>query len=89
MMPAFSAAISSTVLPSSLVWSMAIGVMTATAPSATLVQSSLPPTPTSMTITSTGVSAKMAKAMPVRTSKKDMATGCRWSTSLTYGMTSS
>ena len=89
MMPAFSAAISSTVLPSSRVWSMEIGVMTATTPSATFVQSSRPPTPTSRTITSTGVSAKTAKAIPVSTSKKDIATGCRSSTSLTYGMTSS
>ena len=75
MMPAFSAAISSTVPPSSLVWSIEIGVMTATTPSATLVQSSLPPTPTSSTTTSTGVSAKIAKAIPVSTSKKDIAAG--------------
>ena len=89
MMPAFSAAISSTVPPSSLVWSSEIGVMIATTPSATFVESCRPPTPTSSTITSTGVSAKIAKAMPVRTSKKDIATGCLSSTSWTYGMTSS
>ena len=75
MMPAFSAAISSTVSPSSLVWSIEIGVITATTPSATLVQSSLPPTPTSRTTTSTGVSAKIAKTIPVSTSKKDIAAG--------------
>jgi hypothetical protein len=39
MMPAFSAAISSIVCRAAWVWSMAIGVITATAPSATLVQS--------------------------------------------------
>ena len=88
-MPAFSPAISSIVWPSSLVWSIATGVITATAPSATLVQSSLPPTPTSRTITSTGVSAKIAKAIPVSTSKKDIATGCRSSTSATNGRISS
>ena len=45
-------------------WSMEIGVITATAPSATLVLSHVPPMPTSMTATSTGASAKVAKAMP-------------------------
>ena len=89
MIPAFSPAISSIVLPSSLMWSIAIGVITATAPSATLVQSSLPPTPTSSTITSTGVSAKIAKAIPVSTSKKDIETGCRSSTIATNGRISS
>ena len=89
MMPALCAAICSKVRPSSLVWSIEIGVTTATAPSATFVASSRPPTPTSSTITSTGVSAKIANAMPVRTSKKDIATGCLASTSATYGMTSS
>ena len=74
MMPALSAAISSTVLPSQRAWSSEIGVSTATVPSATLVLSQVPPMPTSMTATSTGASANIAKAMPVNTSKKDSRT---------------
>ncbi len=83
MMPALSAAISSTVSPSQAVWSREMGVTTATAPSATLVASQVPPRPTSMTATSTGTSAKMANAMPVRTSKNESGTGWRPSTKAT------
>ena len=71
MMPDFSVAISSMVSPSHCMWSIAIGVITATAPSATLVASQRPPMPTSMTATSTGASANAANIMPVSTSKKD------------------
>ena len=60
MMPDFSVAISSTVDPSSRVWSIATGVTTATCPSATLVASHVPPSPTSTTATSTGASANAA-----------------------------
>ncbi len=81
MMPDFSVAIFSTVSPSQRTWSMATGVSTATAPSATLVLSQKPPMPTSMTATSTGVSAKVAKAMPTSTSKKDSRELWRASTS--------
>ena len=60
MMPDFSVAISSTVEPSSCAWSIATGVTTATCPSATLVASQVPPSPTSTTATSTGASANAA-----------------------------
>ncbi len=83
MMPAFSVAISSIVLPSHCMWSIATGVITATAPSATLVASQRPPRPTSITATSTGASAKAANIMPVRISKKDSGAGCWSSTSCT------
>ena len=63
MIPALSVAISSTVPPSQAVWSRETGVTTATAPSAMLVASQVPPSPTSTTATSTGTSAKMAKAI--------------------------
>ena len=75
--PAFSPAISSTVRPSQRVWSIAIGVTTATWASATLVLSQVPPSPTSTTATSTGASAKAAKAIAVSTSKNDSRCGCR------------
>ena len=48
---------------------MAIGVTTATEPSATFVASQPPPMPTSMMATSTGASAKAAYATATRTSK--------------------
>ena len=70
MMPALVRAISATVAPSRSVWSSAIGVNTATCPSATLVESHSPPMPTSSTTTSTGASAKHAKASTVSASKK-------------------
>ena len=83
MMPAFSVAISSIVSPRYCMWSIATGPITATAPSATLVASHLPPRPTSITATSTGASANAANIMPVSTSKNDSAAGCRSSTSCT------
>ena len=64
---------------------MATGPTTATAPSATLVASQVPPSPTSTIATSTGASAKAAKAMPVSTSKKDSGTPRRSSVSWAYG----
>ena len=70
MMPDFVRAISDTVRPSRDMWSSAIGVKTATCPSATLVESHSPPMPTSSTMTSTGASAKQAKANTVSASKK-------------------
>ena len=60
MMPLFSVAISSTELPRNRSWSIAIGVTTATWPSATFVASQEPPIPTSTTATSTGASANAA-----------------------------
>ena len=69
MIPAFSVAISSTVEPSSRSWSIAMGVITATWPSATLVESQVPPRPTSTTATSTGASANAENAMAVSTWK--------------------
>jgi hypothetical protein len=47
-----------------------MGVNTATCPSATFVESHSPPIPTSSTMTSTGASAKHAKASTVSASKK-------------------
>ena len=52
------------------VWSRPIGVTTETTPSATFVESQVPPIPTSSTTTSTGSSAKIAKASTVTDSKK-------------------
>ena len=69
MMPAFSVAICSTVEPSSRSWSSAIGVMTATWPSATFVESHVPPSPTSTIATSTGASANAENAIAVSTWK--------------------
>ena len=60
MMPRFSPAMSSTVLPSRRWWSIEMGVTTATLPSATLVASHTPPRPTSTIATSTGASANTA-----------------------------
>ena len=50
-------------------------------PSATLVESQVPPIPTSMTATSTGASAKAANPIAVRTSKNDSGNGWSLSTS--------
>ena len=47
-----------------------MGVNTATCPSATFVESHSPPMPTSITPTSIGASAKVAKASTVSASKK-------------------
>ena len=68
MMPAFSAAISAISVPRYSVWSIPIGVMTATGASTTLVASQRPPIPTSTTATSIGASAKAANAIAVTTS---------------------
>ena len=80
MMPAFSPAISSIVWPRNAGVVHAIGVTTATWPSATLVASQVPPRPTSTTATSTGASAKAANAIATSTSKNESFTGCREST---------
>ncbi|MCY1381875.1 hypothetical protein D9M69_698350 [compost metagenome] len=50
-------------------WSSEMGVTTDTWPSPTFVASVIPPSPTSMTATLTGWSAKMAKARMVKHSK--------------------
>ena len=93
MIPAFSVAISAIVSPSQRSWSMAIGVKTATSPSATLVESHAPPMPTSSTATSTGASAKAANASTVSTSKNvsrgPPASSDSPSTTSTYGAMSS
>ena len=68
MIPALLPAISAMVSPRYSVWSMPIGVITATGASTTLVESQVPPSPTSMTATSTGASANAANAIAVRTS---------------------
>ena len=52
MMPAFSAAICSTVSPSHCMWSISTGPMTAASAFSTLVASQAPPMPTSTTATS-------------------------------------
>ena len=57
MMSAFSAAISSTVEPSSR-WSSEIGVITATSPATRFVASQRPPMPTSKTPACTGLSVR-------------------------------
>ncbi len=70
MMPDLVRAISATVLPSCFAWSIAIGANTATWLCTTLVESHSPPMPTSITATSTGASAKHARARTVSASKK-------------------
>ena len=52
-------------------WSTAIGKITATVASATLVASHEPPMPTSTTAASTGAFANVAKAIPTTISKND------------------
>jgi hypothetical protein len=69
MMPALAQAMSSMVSPSHSVWSSPIGVITLTPASSTLVASSSPPMPTSITAMSTGASANAANAMAVVMSK--------------------
>jgi len=83
MIPAFSVAISASVVPSSGTWSSPTGSTTAVPAWTTLVASHTPPSPTSRTATSTGASAKAAKAIPVSTSKNVIGTGERESTSST------
>ena len=69
IIPAFSVAISARVSPSISVWSRPTGATTETIPSATFVESHEPPIPTSRITTSTGSSAKIAKASTVMDSK--------------------
>ena len=69
MIPAFSRAIRSTVLPRCSVCSRSTRVMTDTRPSTTFVASIRPPIPTSITATSTFFSRKYSKAIAVVTSK--------------------
>ena len=73
MMPDFSLAMPRTSVPRYSAWSRPIGVITATAPSATLVASHRPPSPTSITAASTGASANAAKPIAVSTSNFDSA----------------
>ena len=87
--PAFSVAISASVVPSSGTWSSPTGSRTQVPACTTLVASQLPPSPTSSTATSTGASANAAKAIPVSTSKNVIGTDERASTSCTSGSTSS
>ncbi len=74
MMPAFSPAIASIVVPRYCWWSRSIGVTTATSASSTFVLSHAPPMPTSTTATSTGVSAKIRYASAVTISKNESGT---------------
>ena len=60
MMPAFSTAMSTGGSPRYGAWSTAIGRITATVASATLVASQEPPMPTSTTAASTGAFANAA-----------------------------
>ena len=73
MIPALFPAISVSVSPRNSVWSIPMGVITATAASATLVLSQVPPRPTSMTAASTGASPKAENAIAVRISNLDSA----------------
>ena len=85
MMPDLSRAIVTGSAPRMCAWSTATGVITETVPSATLVESQVPPRPTSMIATSTGASAKTANAIPVITSKNDSGCSCSLSTTSRYG----
>ncbi len=69
-MPDLSRPMSSSVGPSTSVWSKLILVSTATLPSTTLVLSHRPPSPTSITATSTASSANQASAAAVRSSNR-------------------
>ncbi len=60
--PALSRAISSTVSPKMSVWSSATLVITETRGRSTLVPSSVPPTPASITATSTSLRANQTNA---------------------------
>ena len=68
-MAAFSAAISATVSPSSLVWSRAMPVTTDTSATTTLVASHRPPNPTSTTATSAALAVNIENAMAAVSSK--------------------
>jgi len=69
MMPAFSLAMSASVGPANSVWSMPMFVMTATWASTMLVASQRPSMPTSITATSTAMSANHRNAAAVTASK--------------------
>ena len=93
MMPALLPAISVSVSPRYSVWSMPIGVITATAASATLVESQVPPSPTSTTAdVDRGVARTPRYAMAVRISNLDSGSPPvppdAASTRSTYGATS-
>ena len=86
--PTFSRAMATGVSPRYFAWSTAIGVITATLASTTLVASQAPPMPTSTTAASTGASAKAAYAMPTTVSKNDRGWSDSASTRCVYGATS-
>ena len=65
-MPTLSLAIAAIVGPSTAVWSRSTLVSTVTTPSMTLVESHVPPMPTSMTATSTPSSEKCRNAAAVK-----------------------
>ena len=69
MIPAFSRAMSASVGPANSVWSMPMFVTTATWASTTLVASHRPSSPTSITATSTAMSANQRNAAAVHASK--------------------
>ena len=78
IMPAFSPAIFSSVLPSCATWSKLTFVMMLSSGDIILVLSSLPPSPVSITATSTPISLKYLNAIMVVISKKE---GCNLSIS--------
>ena len=69
IIPDFSFAISSILLPSISIWSIEIGVITVRLGLITFVESNLPPNPVSIMATSTLCSLKWFKAIAVVTSK--------------------
>ena len=88
MIPAFSRATSASVGPANSLWSIPMLVMTATWASTTLVASHIPSRPTSITPTSTAVSANHRKAAAVHASKYDGRTPIRPSRSATAAICS-
>ena len=70
IIPAFSFAIDSKLSPKISLWSKEIGVIAVTFGETTLVESSLPPKPTSITAKSTFFLAKYVNAKAVVVSKK-------------------
>ncbi len=70
MMPALSVAIPSSVGPRTSVWSKLTLVSTATSPCTTLVQSHVPPSPTSTTMASTASVENQERAAAVSSSKR-------------------
>ena len=78
-MPALSRAIPSRVGPSTSVWSKLMFVSTATIPSTTLVESHVPPSPTSTTAASTASSENQWRAAAVSSSKRvGRSASCRF-----------